>query len=333
MNTRNKENKIARLSLGILLFFLFFYSTASSQSKPRVEKKTPSSVIYAAMSPTNTIVWLGADQGIFNEFGLDVKVIYARGAAPVQALVNNSVEFGVMGPAAITATIEGSDLVLVTAVSNFMVMSFWTKKDSPLKTLADLKRKAIAVSYPNSTTHTIARVALKTVGLTDKDVRYLYVGGILETFAALEKGLADAAVSSPPRPQFRELVGLSKEKIPFMFGAITVKRGFLENRRQVVQDFIKAYIKGIKIARENPTLAVNAIMKHLNVNQEWAYAAYKDFVNVWEQIPYVRQDSVQAVLDHYPKEVGKNIKAESFIDNSIIKELDNSGFIKSLYGN
>jgi hypothetical protein len=54
-------------------------------------------------------------------------------------------------------------------------------------------------------------------------------------------------------------------------------------------------------------------------------------VNVWEQIPYVREDSVQAVLDHYPKGLAKTVKPEAFIDNGVIRELDNSGFVRALY--
>jgi hypothetical protein len=43
-------------------------------------------------------------------------------------------------------------------------------------------------------------------------------------------------------------------------------------------------------------------MKHLRIPQDVARGAYRSFANVWEAVPYVRTDSVQAILDFLPKE-------------------------------
>ena len=39
---------------------------------------------------------------------------------------------------------------------------------------------------------------------------------------------------------------------------------------------------------------------------------------------------MQAILDFLPKEQVKDVTPEKYIDNSLIKELETSGFIKSL---
>lgn len=52
---------------------------------------------------------------------------------------------------------------------------------------------------------------------------------------------------------------------------------------------------------------------------------------VWEEVPYVRSDSVQAILDLYSKEAEKNVALEKLIDNSLLKELEDSGFVRELY--
>ena len=44
----------------------------------------------------------------------------------------------------------------------------------------------------------------------------------------------------------------------------------------------------------------------------------------------MRTDSVQAILDFLPKEQVKDVTPEKYIDNSLIKELETSGFIKEL---
>jgi hypothetical protein len=52
---------------------------------------------------------------------------------------------------------------------------------------------------------------------------------------------------------------------------------------------------------------------------------------VLEQIPYVRRDSVQVILDQYPKEQVKTLTYEKLVDNSLLQQLEESGFIRSLY--
>ena len=292
------------------------------------EKKIPAAVVYEAIAATNATIWLAEDLKLFDKYGLDVKVIQARGAASVQALVGGTVEFGAFGgPSAVAANLGGADLVFLAAKPNFSVISVWTRKDSTLKTLGDLKGKTLAVSRPGSATHTAARLALKRAGLADKDVKFLHHGGLPEMFASLEQGLADAAFSSPPRPGFREMIDLAALKIPYLQGAVEVQRGFLQTRRAVALNFLKAFLESLKAAKDKPELAVAAIAKRMRMKPEDIRAAYAPHERVWEEVPYVRADAVQAILDLTPGE--KN--PERFIDNGLLKELEDSGFVRELY--
>jgi ABC-type nitrate/sulfonate/bicarbonate transport system substrate-binding protein len=257
-----------------------------------------------------------------------MKVIQARGAASVQALVGGTVEFGTFGgPSAVAANLGGADLVFIAAKPNYSVISAWTRKDSTLKTLGDLKGKTLAVSRPGSATHTAARLALKRAGLADKDVKFLHHGGLPEMFASLEQGLADAAFSSPPRPGFREMIDLAALKIPYLQGAVEVQRGFLQTRRALALNFLKAFLESLKAAKDRPELAVAAIAKRMRMKPEDIRASYEPHERVWEAVPYVRADAVQAILDLTPGE--KN--PERFIDNGLLKELEDSGFVRELY--
>jgi hypothetical protein len=105
----------------------------------------------------------------------------------------------------------------------------------------------------------------------------------------------------------------------------------LQRERPVVLNFVKALVEAMKVSREKPDVVIASLMKHLRIAQDVARGAYRSFVNVWEEVPYVRTDSVQAILDFLPKEQVKDVTPEKHIDNSLIKELESSGFIKSLY--
>jgi ABC-type nitrate/sulfonate/bicarbonate transport system substrate-binding protein len=296
------------------------------------EKKISVSLIYEAIAATNATLWLAEDAKLFEKYGLDAKVVHARGAVPVQAVVSGSAEFGAFsGSSAIAAVLAGSDLVFVAAKGNFAVMSFWVRRDSPIKTLANLKGKIIGVTRAGSATHTIARIALKSAGLAEREVKFLHHGGLPESFASLDQGIVDASLGSPPRPGFRELIDLSSLRIPFLQGAIELQRGFLQSRRETVINLLKGYLETIKLAKEKPELAMASISRRMRVPLELVRPAYQPHENVLEEIPYVRRDSVQVILDQYPKEQVKNLTYEKLVDNTLLQQLEESGFIRNLY--
>jgi ABC-type nitrate/sulfonate/bicarbonate transport system substrate-binding protein len=326
--------KLAAIVVPVLILLTaansFWPGEVSGQSTS--DKRTSASVIYEAVAATNATLWLMEDARLFEKYGLNAKVIHARGAVPVQALVSNSVEFGAFGgPSAVAAVMAGSDLVFIAAKGNFAVMSIWVSKDSPIKSIADLKGKILGVTRAGSATHTIARLALRSGGIADNEVRYLHHPGLPESFISLDRGLVDASFGSPPRPGFRELVDLSSLKIPFLQGAIEVQRSFLRNRRDTALNLLRAYVESIKLAKEKPELVIGSIAKRMRVSADIVRPAYQPHANVFEEIPYVRKDSVQAILDLYPKDQLRNVSFEKLVDNSLLQELEDSGFIKTLY--
>jgi ABC-type nitrate/sulfonate/bicarbonate transport system substrate-binding protein len=316
------------LRFGVLLLLLVCAGELPAQTGPR---KTTVRIIYSALTASNGPVWVAADQGLFEKHGLDVQIVHGRGASPIQALAGGTVELGhFAGASAISANLSGSDLVFVAAQTNYVVLSIWTRKDSPIKTLADLAGRSIGVSAPGSATHTTTRAALRKAGVADKEMKFVHHGALPEIFVSLDRGLVDAGVASAPRPAFREIVDLATQRIPFLQGAIIVNRSYLQRERPVVLNFLKGFVEAMKLVREKPEVATASLMKHLRIPQEIARGAYRSFVNVWEEIPYVRTESVQAVLDLLPKEQVKQLTPEKYIDNSLIRDLETPGFVKSL---
>lgn len=324
---------MTRILLHIAVNFLLLSQVAAyqAQAQSAAAKKVSIKIIYSALTASNGPVWLAGDQGLYEKYGLDVQIVHGRGASPIQALAGGTVELGhFAGPSVISANLGGSDLVFVGAQSNYVVLSIWTRKDSPIKNLADLAGKNIGVSAPGSATHTTTRAALRKAGVADRDMKFVHHGALPEIFVSLDRGLVDAGVASAPRPAFRELVDLATQRIPFLQGAIIVSRGYLQKERLIVVNFLKAFVESMKIAREKPDIVIASLMKHLRIPQDVARGAYRSFANVWEAVPYVRTDSVQAILDFLPKEQVKDVTSEKYIDNSLIKELETSGFIKEL---
>ena len=79
---------------------------------------------------------------------------------------------------------------------------------------------------------------------------------------------------------------------------------------------------------------VLAVLKRSD-DPEVASANYEYFVErVIPRVPYVSERGLQAVLDlaRQQNPQGANAKVQDFMDNRFIKELEDSGFIKTLYG-
>ncbi|HVR15686.1 MAG TPA: hypothetical protein VMS25_04925, partial [Candidatus Limnocylindrales bacterium] len=89
----------------------------------------------------------------------------------------------------------------------------------------------------------------------------------------------------------------------------------------------------IKVVNEDADVSRRALAKYLATSDgpiiEEAYQAYR---GIFPKVPYMTEEqivSILAVVDH-PKAAGADPK--EFFDNRFIKELEDSGFVKELYG-
>src|SRR4030095_217369 len=171
-------------NLATLIILLLLSALPIPFVAAQTDKKTSVSLIYEAIAATNATLWLAEDARLCQKYGLDAKVVHARGAIPVQALVGGSVEFGAFsGSSTVAAVLAGSDIVFVAAKGNFAVMAFWVRRDSPIKSLAELRGKTIGVTRAGSASHAIARLALKSAGVSGPAGERLLYGGLAHTLS------------------------------------------------------------------------------------------------------------------------------------------------------
>ncbi|HXF75471.1 MAG TPA: hypothetical protein VNN13_05220, partial [Methylomirabilota bacterium] len=98
-----------------------------------------------------------------------------------------------------------------------------------------------------------------------------------------------------------------------------------------VRNFLKAYVAGIKLTRENPEISKRALARYLATSDGALIdEAYQTFRGVFPRVPYFTEEhikSVLAVTDH-PKAASADPK--DFFDNSFLKELEETGFVREL---
>ncbi len=120
-------------------------------------------------------------------------------AAEVLAMENGKLDVAEFGPLGFVFASERAGAVPLVSFGDAegkpttYTAGIWVKKDSPVKTLDDLKGHTLALGSPGSTSgDAFPMSALKDAGI-DKDVRSDYAGGHPEALLALVNGTVDAA--------------------------------------------------------------------------------------------------------------------------------------------
>jgi phosphonate transport system substrate-binding protein len=136
-----------------------------------------------------------------DELGCPVELtVVGDYSAEVLAMRNGRLELAQFGPLGyVFASIKANAEPLVSFASASGALTtytagIWVPKDSPARSLRELRGKSLALSSVGSTSgDALPRYALKTAGLAEGDVQIDYAGGHPEALLALTNGKVDAA--------------------------------------------------------------------------------------------------------------------------------------------
>ncbi|PYE17603.1 phosphonate transport system substrate-binding protein [Williamsia limnetica] len=121
-------------------------------------------------------------------------------SAEVLAMRNGQLELGVFGPLGYVFASQQADARPLASFGtadgqlSTYTAGIWVPNDSPIKSIADLRGKSLALSEPGSTSgDALPQMALRDNGLQDSDLDITYAGGHPEALLALSNGKVDAA--------------------------------------------------------------------------------------------------------------------------------------------
>lgn len=292
---------------------------------------------YSAVSGAFAPLWLAQDKGFFAKYGLAVDLKYVLDSTATQALLSRSLDIVNASGGIIDAGLGGVRVVFIAGILNRIVFSLYGKPE--IRQLSDLRGKVLGVTQPGSTTDFAARILIQELGMTPgKDVRILYLKGMPEIISALSQGIIDAGILSAPttlkarQAGFKESLDITARNIPMIHAALATTRDFVKEHPDHVQRYLQGYLEGLKTARTDPELTKQVISKYTRMtNAEDVEETYQTFLKAWEKAPYVPAAAVQTLLNFATHPAAKATRPEQFIDNSILAELDRSGFIEGLY--
>ncbi len=323
----------------LIATFLALQSSRVANAQPM---KQDVAIGYASPSGVFAPIFVAQENGLFKKYGLGVKeLILLRGTGPAaaQMLVAGTAPIAALGGALVEAALHGGGLTYIASTSNNLIFSLYSRPE--LTRPEDLKGKTVAADAKGGSIELATIVALKQFGLTvGKDVNVVYLGGPVPQLGALEKGIVDATTLSAPTTLrakamgLNELINIGGLKLNYIHTAIGVNRSFAKSNPEMIDAFLKAYIEGIKITKEDPEVTQKAIAKYTAISDPEALrATYETFLPAFQQrVPYVSREAVQGVLNFSPSAEAKSRRAEDFIDHSFLEKIEASSFVKKLYG-
>ena len=210
------------------------------------------------------------EKGYFKEAGLDVEALKFAGAQQVmEAMLAGRSDGSANGTGSANLAIgeiaqPGLFKIFATNPSNvkYVLEEFLLPKDSPVKSMAELKGKRVA-SGPGIQNVTLAKTMLERAGAGAMGVIELPIG---QHVAALAAGQIDAAYTLEPTGTIGRMNGttrvleagvvahyiLGDPMAPWHGGSASLTSEFIQKHPLEAKQFIAAYAKGIALVRNQP---------------------------------------------------------------------------------
>mgnify|MGYP003574996430 CR=1 FL=1 len=299
-------------------------------------------VAFSSISGNMAPLWVTLDKGFFRKYGLDVQMILIEsGTTTAQALVAGDIGFATLaGPAVIQSNLRGADTVMVAGIVNTLTFQLFT--DKTISRPDQFKNKSVGVTRFGSATDFAMRYALDKYGLVaDKEVSILQLGNVPALLAAMEAGKIHGAMLSAPtslrakKLGYPMLADLQMLGLEYQHTSVATSRALLKSKPDLARDFLRAYIEGIHYAKTHRRETIEVLAKYLRTDdKEVLDDTYESIVQTLvPEKPYPTMKGVQIILREFGAKdpVARAARPEQFVDISIVKELDSSGFIDRLY--
>jgi NitT/TauT family transport system substrate-binding protein len=296
---------------------------------------------YTSISGTMAPLWAGYEAGYFAREGLEVEIIsFPSGNEGVQALMAGEVDFlQIAGATTVSAALGGGDTLVLATMVRTLVQSLVARPE--IAQAEDLRGKGVGISRLGTTIDTGARLALRHFGLEpDRDVAIVQAGAMANILGSMEAGRVQAGILSYPAVSqarklgFHELLDIGTLGFPYASTGVSARRSYASQQPDVVRRYLRGQIAGIYHLVSDKPFAMELYKSYLKTDEadvlDETYEVYA--LKYLERVPYPDERSIQGVLDELALEIprAREVSPRDFFDDRFVRELDESGYIRSL---
>ena len=310
---------------------------------PRVSVVTS----YSSVDISQTPLWVAHDAGFLAREGLDVELIFVEsGSKALQTLLANEAPTGLIGAAAIVAAAaSGAEVAILASMADRYPYKLMAAP--AVQRPADLRGQRLGISRFGSSSDLATRAALKLAGLNaDADVQLLQIGGDVQRVAALQSGAIDAAVLTPPatsitrRAGFNEIVDLSRlAEADYQHNTFVASRAYVATQPDVIQRYVRALAQAIHYAWTDKEGTKQIITRYNQLEDpdglEEAYLQYfAPDAMMLTRVPTVKPRSLAVTIDEVAADrpEARRLRYEDLVDDRFVRVLEDSGYVRQLYG-
>lgn len=297
---------------------------------------------YISTTPgSSSVIWVAKDARLFEKNGFDATIIFISGSVRgIQAILAGEIPIGEGGgPGLASARLAGGDVVAIAG--NINVLPYYLVSHPSIKKAEELKGKIGGTHIAGTTAEFALKVGLKRIGLEPtKDVSLRVIGGAIDRMIALQKGIVQFTVVTEAGKAMAEKLGyptvvdMAALQIPFPQNGVYTSTKLIRENPDMVRRYMRAYTEAIHFFKTRKEDTIKIMSKYSRLEDrktlEEAWDWHAKFI---PDAPYAPVEGYQLVLQDMaatnPKAAQAN--AKDLVDGRFVKELEDSGFIKSLY--
>jgi NitT/TauT family transport system substrate-binding protein len=297
---------------------------------------------FAYISPnagSSSVLWVAKDAGIFKKHGLDVNVIYIEGTPKaLMALFAGELQLVAgTGPAVASAKVRGADVSMIMGFEVFL--PYYLIAVPAVKSIEDLKGKVGANHSAATSADFAMRLGLRNIGLDpERDVSLRVVGATNLRMLAMQQNQAQFTVISTTEREeaeklgFKVLVDLASKRIPYPHSGLISSQKLLREKHEAMLRFGRATVEAIHYFKNNKAQTIAILKKYAKTDLTTLDTAWTYMKGAIPDMPYPTLEGMKTIVAEMARtrpELAKT-DASTMVDSSIIKAVDDEGFLKKL---
>jgi len=324
-----------RLAAVFALSAMFAYrADLSAQEKLKIA--------YSSADASNAVWFTALDAGLYRKHGLDVELIFIQSSTmSVSTVVSGDIDVAnASGGAVASAAAGGANLVMTACYINTLPYELIVQES--VKSAEDLRGKSVGISRVGSASDVAARALIKGLGLEPvKDVPIIQVGGPTERAAAFRTGRI-VGFPSPPGTihlakgmPHRIMISTAdfKKRFDFPYICSTTTKSYLAAKRDTVRRLTMALIEATHFLKTRKEETKRIIAKYTRQNNpQYLESSWAANVKLHDRVPLVTREGTEVqIKEALARKPGATLRVEDIVDDSIVRELEKSGFIDKVY--
>ena len=289
----------------------------------------------ALRAAAQSVIWIGAEAGIFKKHDLDVKLTLDTGGPRAAAgTIGGDWEFCHTGDTPVVqGVLKGQDPVLIVGVTEPHDIAF-------LMARRDITKPEQLAGARIGGVDAKGQFGKYVEGLLTKwgvSANVLTLGSFKSVYTALEKGEIDAGYL-PVDLRFigqKEFGWNNLAGIPIGAGGIVTTRRLIASNRDVVSRFVTATVETIALFKTRPDVAVPLLQRFLQIDDRKAVESlHAYYVPLFRSIPRPTFEAdLPGLRNTFSREYPAvaNLRSEDLCDASFVNDLERAGVIGRLY--